>query len=113
MKYLKQTLVTYVYSHCNVCNISIYFCNIYTKHLQHTSETPATTETYVCNIGGRTRLADSGCQGGSQRRASTTSTGRALWVPLGSAGDDLRHPGTCTQPPSAGAAAAARNDDAS
>jgi hypothetical protein len=41
MKHLKQTLSTYVYSHCNICNILIYFCNIYMKHL-HTSETSAT-----------------------------------------------------------------------
>jgi hypothetical protein len=28
-----------MYSHCNICNIPIYFCNIYIKQLQHTSET--------------------------------------------------------------------------
>jgi hypothetical protein len=44
MKYLKHTHETYVHSHCN---ISIYFCNTDTKHLQYTSETP---ETYVCNM---------------------------------------------------------------
>jgi hypothetical protein len=33
-------------------HIPFYFCNIYTKHLQHTSEISATIETYVCNIGG-------------------------------------------------------------
>jgi hypothetical protein len=28
----------------------IYFCNIYMKQLQHTSETFETLETYICNI---------------------------------------------------------------
>jgi hypothetical protein len=37
----------------------------------------------------------------------------ALVGPLGSARDDLRRPVTCAQPPSTGAAAAARGDDAS
>jgi hypothetical protein len=37
IKHLKQTLA-YMYSHCNICNIPIYFYNIYTKHLQHISE---------------------------------------------------------------------------
>jgi hypothetical protein len=44
MKHLKQTLATYVYNHCNMCNITIYFCNIYLKHLRHTSET------YSCDM---------------------------------------------------------------
>ena len=37
-------LVTYVYSHCNIYNILIYFCNIHMKHLQRTSETSKTIE---------------------------------------------------------------------
>jgi hypothetical protein len=44
MKHLEHTLETYVYSHCNVYNIPIYFCNTNIKHLQHTSEK---LETYV------------------------------------------------------------------
>jgi hypothetical protein len=36
-----------VYNHFNKCNISIYFCNIHIKHLQHTSET---LEIYACNM---------------------------------------------------------------
>jgi hypothetical protein len=36
MKHWEQTLATYVYNHCNICNISIYFCNTHIKHLQHT-----------------------------------------------------------------------------
>jgi hypothetical protein len=34
-EHVEQRLATYVYSHCN---IPIYFCNIHTKHLQHTFE---------------------------------------------------------------------------
>jgi hypothetical protein len=37
-----NTLATYVYSYCNICNIPIYFCNIHTKHLQHTFKTSET-----------------------------------------------------------------------
>jgi hypothetical protein len=33
MKHLKRTLATYMYNHCNMCNITIYFCNIHMKHL--------------------------------------------------------------------------------
>jgi hypothetical protein len=47
MKYLKQTLATYMYSHCNIYNIPIYFCNIHMKHLQHTPRTSKTLETYA------------------------------------------------------------------
>jgi hypothetical protein len=45
MKHLKHTLETCVYSHSNICNIEIYFCNIqkkicnmslkHVKHLKH------------------------------------------------------------------------------
>jgi hypothetical protein len=45
-----QTLAIYVYSHCNICNIQIYFCNIHKKHLQHAFKTPETFETYACNM---------------------------------------------------------------
>jgi hypothetical protein len=50
MKHFEPILETYVYSHCNMCNIPIYFCNIDVKHLQHTSETSETLETYACNL---------------------------------------------------------------
>jgi hypothetical protein len=50
MKHLELKLETYVYSHCNICNIRIYFCNTDTKRLQHTSKTSETPETYVCNM---------------------------------------------------------------
>ena len=50
MKHFEQTLTTYVYSHCNMCNILIYFCNILMKHLQHPFETSETLETYFCNM---------------------------------------------------------------
>jgi hypothetical protein len=35
MKHLEHILKTHMYSHCNMCNIPIYFCNIQMKHLQH------------------------------------------------------------------------------
>jgi hypothetical protein len=50
MKHLEQTLATYVYSHCNMCNIRIYFYNIHIKHLQHTSEISKTLGICVCNM---------------------------------------------------------------
>ena len=50
MKHWKQTFATYVYNHCNICNISIYIYNIRMKQLQHTHETPETYETYACNM---------------------------------------------------------------
>ena len=33
-----------MYNHCNICNITIYFCNIHMKHLQHTYKTSETLE---------------------------------------------------------------------
>ena len=50
MKHLEWTFATSVYNHYNMCNISIYFCNIHMKHLQHTFETSETIETYSCNM---------------------------------------------------------------
>jgi hypothetical protein len=37
-------LATYVYNHCNICNIPIYFYNIHMKRLQYTCETSETLE---------------------------------------------------------------------
>ena len=51
MKHWEQTVATYVYNHCNICNIPIYFCNIRMKHLKHTYETSKTLETCTCNMG--------------------------------------------------------------
>ena len=31
MEHWEQKLAIYVYNHCNICNISIYFCNIHMK----------------------------------------------------------------------------------
>ena len=45
-----HTPKTHMYSHCNMCNILIYFCNMHMKHLQHTSKTSETLETYTCNM---------------------------------------------------------------
>ena len=50
IKHLEHTLETYVYSHCNMCNILIYFCNIKMKYLQHPDETSEIFETYSCKI---------------------------------------------------------------
>jgi hypothetical protein len=50
MKHWEHTLATYVYNHCNICNILIYFCNIHMKHLKHISETTKTLKTYACNM---------------------------------------------------------------
>ena len=50
MKHLKHMFATNVYSHCNMCNIPIYFCNIHMKHLQHYSKIYETLETYACNM---------------------------------------------------------------
>jgi hypothetical protein len=50
MKHSKRMLATYMYNHCNMCNIPIYFCNIYIKYMQHTSKTSETIETYFCNV---------------------------------------------------------------
>ena len=51
MKHLEHKLETYMYSHCNTCNIPIYFCNIKMKHLQHLDETSETLETYFYSMG--------------------------------------------------------------
>jgi hypothetical protein len=54
MKHLKYALETCVYSHSNICNIQIHFCNVSlktsvtyeNKHLKHTCATIAN----ICNI---------------------------------------------------------------
>ena len=47
VKHWEQTFATYVYNHCNIYNIPIYFCNIRMKQLKHTSKTTETLETYI------------------------------------------------------------------
>jgi hypothetical protein len=49
MKHWEQKVATYVYNHCNICNIPIYFYNIHMKHFQHTYETSETLA--FCNMG--------------------------------------------------------------
>jgi hypothetical protein len=61
---------------CNIliyfCNILIYFCNDDIKHLQHTSETPKTLESYVCNmLFQRKHLLTTSANGGSSAREVT------------------------------------------
>jgi hypothetical protein len=59
IKYLEHTLETYLYSHFNMCNISIYFCNIKMKHLKHTLATWALLRrTEARRRGGRRRRMD-------------------------------------------------------
>ena len=50
VKHWEQKIITYVYNHCNICNISIYFCNINMKHLQHISQTSETLKTDAYNM---------------------------------------------------------------
>jgi hypothetical protein len=61
----------------------IYFCNIYIKQLQHTSETAETLETYICDIGKGKRLGWSipvvgFGDGDEQLRVITITTGTGL-----------------------------------
>jgi hypothetical protein len=51
MKHSEHTLETYVYNHCHMYNILIYFYNIKMKHLQHPDETSEMLEIYACNMG--------------------------------------------------------------
>ena len=51
VKHWEQKLTTYVYTHYNMCNILIYFCNIHIKHLQHSNATSETLKIYSCNMG--------------------------------------------------------------
>ena len=48
MKHLEHTLETYEYSHYNMCNIPIYFCNIDIQHLKHTLATCAFNVPSTC-----------------------------------------------------------------
>jgi hypothetical protein len=50
MKHLEHTPETYLYSHYNMCNIPIYFCNVDIQHLQHISKISETLKTYYCNM---------------------------------------------------------------
>jgi hypothetical protein len=68
----------------------IYFCNIYTKHLQHTSETFATIETYVCNIGGEKEVGRLRPSSWEPAACEHHQHWPCSWVPLGLARDDHR-----------------------
>ena len=86
MKHLEQTFATYVYSHCNICNIPIYFCNVHIKHLQHISETLGT---YTYNMRFYLTLADgwaggalhSGIRGKVAAEDGGAATPRRKWGP--------------------------------
>jgi hypothetical protein len=45
-----DTLATYMYNHCNICNIPIYFVISVWTHLQHTSKTFESFEMYAWNM---------------------------------------------------------------
>ena len=66
IKQLEHTLKTYMYSHYNMCNILIYFCNIKMKHLLHPDETSEILKTYSYNMG------FAWTNGGTPARRSTT-----------------------------------------
>jgi hypothetical protein len=61
MKHLEHTLETYMHSHCNTCNILIYFCNTdmkhfnislkHLKHLKHIFATCTFSVTTPCCLG--------------------------------------------------------------
>jgi hypothetical protein len=50
IKHWEQKLAAYMYNHCDICNILIYFCNMHMKYLQRTSEKSETLETDACNM---------------------------------------------------------------
>jgi hypothetical protein len=71
MKHLEHTFETYVYSHCNMYNIPIYFRNIDIKHLQHTSETSETLNIRLQHALSAQCHLDAWTNGGSLLRSST------------------------------------------
>jgi hypothetical protein len=76
LKKLERTLATYMYKHCNICNITIYFCNIHMKRLQHTSRIFETIETYSCNMRFQRNMSFATWQnGGSSPRWCVVFTG--------------------------------------
>jgi hypothetical protein len=52
MKHSEYIHATYVYSHCNICDIQIYFCNI---HIEHTG-TACTYSWNTCNMKNRWKI---------------------------------------------------------
>jgi hypothetical protein len=81
---------TLVYNHCNICNIPIYFCNVYMEHLQHTSDTSKTLETYSCNISFQRNICLLLGRLKARRRGA-----RCRRVARSSGGDDGRRGGEC------------------
>ena len=84
MKHLELTLETHVYSHCNMCNISIYFCNIKMKQLQYPDETYETLETHFYNMGfawtnGGTPVRRSTAAHGPRCAAAAQATRKRAW----------------------------------
>jgi hypothetical protein len=92
MEHLEQTLATCMYSHCNICNISIYFCYIHVKQLKHTSKTleniclqhAISAKTWHGRVGGALHSGDPALgrsgEGGCQWAARCTSP-LSGWTP--------------------------------
>jgi hypothetical protein len=65
MKHFEQTLATYVYNHCNMCNI----------HMKHTSKISKTLQTYVSKyMEGRGQSIPSIGVGAGGKRHCTSAT---------------------------------------
>jgi hypothetical protein len=90
---LEHTLQTYVHSHCNMCNIPIYFCNTNTKHMQRASETFETQHMFAtCTFSvtspcyfemeAHRRMEFTSCR--ARRWSEATSQGRVIAVKCGS-----------------------------
>ena len=89
-------LATYVYNHCNICNIPIYFCNIRMKHLQHTYET---LKIYVCNMSFSPFFRTTQSRAGNgQFRQSAGEDGGATWQWAAALGPSLGQPVTTPSP---------------
>jgi hypothetical protein len=105
IKHLKQMLATYIYNHCEY-SISIYFCNIHMKHLQHTFETSETLENrrfqhaLSANLGRRVgerstaqRDLTLSCGGGEWSRDAAEEVGLGMEMATESAQVPLREHG--------------------
>jgi hypothetical protein len=85
MKHSEHTFETYMYNHCNMCNILIYFCNMKMKHLQHPDETSEILEIYLCNMGFQRNVIllfgrMEACRCGARRRQMELSRAPTAWA---------------------------------
>jgi hypothetical protein len=100
MKHLEQIVATYVYSHCNKCNVPIYFCNIhmntynipleYPKHfilLQHVMhDTLVGGDHHVSCVEELDSRLDGQIRAGKWRSEEHHGLGRRELLPLGHRG---------------------------